>query len=411
MASHPPAKDTPLAKLHPAPWNPRSISDPRFAELKASIERDPDFLRVRPVLAMADGTIYAGNMRYRAAEALGWKTIPAIVADIPELLAKERALRDNNSWGEWEDDQLGELLRAINEGGGQVDMVGFEDDTLRRLINLEQHFNGPGGGNPDADPEAVPDVPKVAVTQPGQLFRLGNHRLLCGDSTASADVAGLMADDKAVACWTDPPYGVSYVGKTNDALTIKGDDADGVSQLITRAFALADQFLAPGSPVYCARPPGAHSLIFTRAFIDTGWRFHEELVWVKDTMVLGHSDYHLKHETIMFGYTKGPGRAGRGAKGWYGDDSQVSVFEIPRPKASPDHPTGKPVALVAAHLANSSAPGDIVYEPFCGSGTTLIAAEELGRRCYAMEIDPAYCDVIIRRWETYTGQAAERIDA
>jgi DNA modification methylase len=147
---------------------------------------------------------------------------------------------------------------------------------------------------------------------------------------------------------------------------------------------------------------------FGRIFLERGWRLHETLVWVKDSMVLGHSDYHYRHEPILFGYTQGGGKRGRGARGWYGDNSQTSVLEFARPKASPEHPTCKPVDLIERCLLNSSATAASVYDPFAGSGSTLIACENLGRSCYATELDRGYCDVIIDRWERHTGAKAER---
>jgi DNA modification methylase len=207
--------------------------------------------------------------------------------------------------------------------------------------------------------------------------------------------------------WTDPPYGVSYTGKTKDALTIDNDDASGLETLLVAAFAVADDVLVEGAPIYIAHPAGRQSVTFGRSFLDRGWRLHQTLVWVKNTIVLGHSDYHYKHEPILYGYKLGQGRFGRGGKHWFGGNDQASVFEVARPMASPDHPTSKPVELVIGCLRNSTKRGDLVYEPFMGSGSTLIAAEQLNRRCYGLEIDPRYCDVVVRRWQEFTGQKAE----
>ena len=157
-----------------------------------------------------------------------------------------------------------------------------------------------------------------------------------------------------------------------------------------------------------AHPAGPLSLTFGQVVTTLGWRLRQTLVWVKDSLVLGHADYHYRHEPILFGYLPGPGRQGRGSRGWYGDHAQDTVFEIPRPTASPDHPTSKPVALVSAMLVNSTRGNDLVLDPFGGSGTTLIACEQLGRTCRMLELDPRYCDVIVRRWEALTGQTAER---
>jgi len=173
--------------------------------------------------------------------------------------------------------------------------------------------------------------------------------------------------------------------------------------ILDAAFTNADAVLVPGAPIYIARPPGALSVTFGTAFLGVGWHLHEELIWVKDSMVLGHSDYHLRHETVLYGWKPGAARA------WYAGRTQTSVFEVPRPKASPDHPTGKPVALVAAHLVNSSEVDDVTLEPFAGSGTTMIACNMVGRRCIALELEPRYCQVIVDRWEAFTGMTAQKV--
>jgi len=232
---------------------------------------------------------------------------------------------------------------------------------------------------------------------------------MCGDSTDPVMVGILMNGQKADMMWTDPPYGVSYVGKTKDALTIDNDGGDNLYELLLSVFQRAVEYLKPGSPWYIAHPPGKNSITFGNAILEADLQFHETLIWVKDQMVLGHSDYHLKHEPIYYGWTKGPGRSGRGnheGSRWYGNNSQVSIFNVDKPKRSESHPTMKPIQLIVQHLLNSSKKNDIVFEPFSGSGSTLIAAESLSRRCYAMELDPKYVEVAIERWESATGNKA-----
>lgn len=258
------------------------------------------------------------------------------------------------------------------------------------------------------DPEEIPALPAKARTRSGDLWLLGEHRLLCGDATKARDLARLMAGEVADVLWTDPPYGVSYRGKTSRALRIVGDEAKDLDVLLPAAFGAADRVLRPGAAIYVMHPAGAASVRFGAAFVSAGWRLRQTLVWVKDRMVLGHADYHYRHEPILFGYKRGGGRRGRGHQGWYGDARQDSVLEIPRPSASRDHPTAKPVALVERCLRNSSELGARVLDPFAGSGSSLIACEELGRRAHLLEIDPGYCDVIVRRWETFTGERAKR---
>ena len=181
--------------------------------------------------------------------------------------------------------------------------------------------------------------------------------------------------------------------------------------MIAGAFRLAP--LAPSSPFYVSAPAGPRSAAFRAAIAAAGWRLHQELVWVKGTIVLGHSDYQYGHEPILYGYTPGSGRPGRGrhvGSHWYGDNGESSVLAYPKPAANRDHPTAKPVALVAHCLRNSTRPADIVYEPFAGSGTTLIAAEQLGRRCFAIELDPRYAQVAIERWQAFSGREAVKVD-
>ena len=256
------------------------------------------------------------------------------------------------------------------------------------------------------DPEEVPAVPGSPRTRPGDLWVLGQHRLLCGDATNKEDVARLMDGERADLLWTDPPYGVDYVGKTPKAMRITGDSPQGLAELLEAAFTQAGAVLRPGARIYLAHPAGPLSVLFLQAFLAQGWRLHQTLVWVKDSIVLGHGDYHYRHEPIAFGYVPGPGRWGRGARGWYGGNDQSSVIEVPRPAASREHPTTKPVELIRRCLVNSTKEGDRVLDPFCGSGSTLIACEVMGRQGHGMEIDPTYCDVAVARWEALTGRKA-----
>jgi len=391
----------PLSALRPADWNPRTISDERFGNLCRSIEADPEFLWRRPILAQVDGSIYAGNMRYRAAQHLGMTSVPAIIEDVSDQLARERALRDNQQWGEWEQDDLAALLDRLRAEGSNLDLLGFDERELQQLLDRLEH-------EPLADPDDIPSLPAEPLTKPGDLWLLDRHRVVCGDSTHPEVVAQVMDGARASCVWSDPPYGVSYRGGTKDALTISNDDAEGLDALLAGAFAAIDPVLADGAAIYIAHPTGPLSMTFMSNFVARGWRFHQSLVWVKDSLVPGHSDYQLRHEGVLFGYKAAQGRRGRGARGWYGDNTATSVFEVPRPRASPEHPTAKPVELIVPMLRNSSRTDEIVLDPFLGSGSTLVAAEQLGRRCVGVELDPRYVDVAVRRWERVTGKEAQR---
>ena len=224
------------------------------------------------------------------------------------------------------------------------------------------------------------------------------HRLACGDSTDKETVERLMAGKKADCMWTDAPYGLAYIGKTKNALTIENDTPEGLPELLRLAFGLADSIvLREGAAIYAAHPAGALHMEFDRSFVALGWPIRQVLVWVKDSMVLGRSDYHYRHESILYALKPGGERRGRGTDGWHGDNCQTSVFDIPRPKRSEEHPTMKPVALVAAMISNSCSPGGLVYDPFLGSGTTALAAAQCGMSSAGCEIDPKYVAVCIER--------------
>ncbi len=406
----PDSKTAPLSSL---------ISDPRNARLHAerNVGLIVDALRevgaARSIVIDETGVVLAGNATVTAAAQAGIDHVRIVEADGAELIAVRRsglspeqkrrlALLDNRTaeLAEWDTQMLASLAEDTDLSGL------WEPDELADLLVGETP-----PGQLLGDPEDVPDLPAEPVTQSGDLWLLGQHRLLCGDATKREEVVRLMVGERASCLWTDPPYGVSYTGRTKDALIIANDDAEGLEGLLRAAFTHVTDVLVPGAAFYIAHPAGPLSLVFLQAVTDLGWKLRQTLVWVKDRLVLGHSDYHYRHEPILYGVLPGGGRRGRGAAGWYGDDAQTSVFAVARPSASPDHPTSKPVALVVAMLGNSTMPKDLVVDPFGGSGSTLIACEQLGRRARLLELDPRYCDVVVNRWEALTGQTAERVSA
>jgi site-specific DNA-methyltransferase (adenine-specific) len=272
----------------------------------------------------------------------------------------------------------------------------------------------------NADPEAIPELPDPAVVyvEPGQTWRLGRHRVRCGDARDAGDLAALLAGASVDALWTDPPYGVSYQAKVSraearrthrrtDGAVIANDDlaAGELRTLLDTAFGHAAAVMAPGAPFYVAAPEGVSDsgdvhVVFRQALAAAGLPIHQTLVWVKDRFVLGRADYHWRHEPLLYGWKPG-------ARHYFtADRSQDTVLEIPRPARSPDHPSTKPVALVERCLANSSRPGDVVLDPFGGAGSTLIAAERLGRTAYILELDPRYVQVVLERWAALTGEEA-----
>ena len=255
--------------------------------------------------------------------------------------------------------------------------------------------------------DEVPEPPADPITKAGDLWTLGDHRLLCGDSTKAEDVARLMSGGKADLWLTDPPYGVAYEsagrrGKDNQHEKIENDSRplDEMAKFWEQAATLAHLSCSGSSSYYWFACQGGDQMMMMMSISRAKWRVRHELIWVKDQMVFGRCDYHYKHEPILYGWKQD------GTHEWNADRKQVSVLEFARPKRSDEHPTMKPVGLVAYLLGNNTTSGESVLDTFCGSGTTLIAAEQLGRKCYGMEISPAYCDVIVKRWETLTGKNA-----
>jgi len=352
------------------------------------------------------GLVVRGHGRLEAARLLGLASAPVDRQDYADEASEYADMIADNRIAELAEMDLTSLVSLLSELElGDIDMglTGFDAHELERLFACAE--------NADVVEDEVPEPPAEPVTRPGELWLLGEHRLLCGDSRRSDDVSRVMGGMRAVCMWTDPPYGVGYVGKTKDAMTIRNDEAAGLPALLDAVLANAAGALEPGAPFYLAHPAGALALTFEQAVKRSPLRVHQGLVWVKDCMVLGHSDYHYRHEPIIYGFNAGPGRSGRGSQDtsrWFGDQAQTSVLEFRRPTSSEEHPTMKPVALVAYCIRNSAPVGGLVFDPFAGSGTTLIAAEQTRRICTAIEIDPAYCDVIVARWEKLTGKKACR---
>jgi len=393
----------PVDRLTQLPGNPR------HGDIESVARSYATFGQRKPIVARREGDggiVIAGNHQLAAAQQLGWTHIAVVWVDDDDITAKAFALADNRTadLGTYDETDLLAMLQAVHEA--DIDLFAATAYDEGALADLVAALTAVAPGQ-DTEPGAAPADP---ITQPGDLVLLGEHRLLCGDATAPANVERLMDGCLADCLWTDPPYGVDYVGKTADALTIQNDTEGDIEALVSGAFALAATVLEPGAAVYCAHPAGARGLVFARLFAEA-FSFRQGLVWNKGQMVLGHSDYHYSHEPILYGYTAAPGRRGRGGEGWYGDNSQTSVIDVPKPLASIEHPTSKPVELIEHCLRNSTPAGAGVLDLFAGSGSTLIACENLSRRCYAMEIDPGYCDVIVDRWERHTGQVAERVVA
>lgn len=389
-----PPRDRPLVELRPWPENPRSIRPDRLADLMKALEADREMLNARPLVALADGTVICGNQRLLAARELGWGTLPVVTVDLDPQRARLWALRDNSSYGAWNEPALAELLADLNQQGVDLALSGFADRDLDRILT----------GLTRKEPAEAPAAPAEPSSQAGMIYELGPHRLACGDAADGELVAALFAGEQPTLVWTDPPYGVDYVGKTAQQLAIRNDESGSISTVLGGALRAATPLLATGAAFYVCCPAGPQGTVFRVCLAEAGWTHQQTLVWVKNALVLGHSDYHYRHEEILYGHLPGRGRPGRGnhrGTRWYGSNDQTSVFMVDRPSRSELHPTTKPLALIEPMLANSSRRGEFVYDPFAGSGSTLIVCARSGRRCLAVELDPGYCDVIRQRYEAF----------
>jgi DNA modification methylase len=386
-----------IGELVPAEYNPRKdlkAGDPEYEKLKKSIV---EFDYVDPVIwNERTGHVVGGHQRLKVLRELGREEIEVSVVDLSEQKEKALNLALNKVQGEWDVPSLEDLLAEIKTFDFEdVEISGFSVDEIEEI--LRGHSGRKEGLT---GPDDVPEPPKEPVTKRGDIWFLGNHRLFCGDATVDADVQRLMAGQQADMLFTDPPYGVSYVGKTKEALTIQNDRLGDTAtqQLIIDAVLRIP--LKQGGVFYVCSPSGDKETPFRVALCCTDFIIHQGIAWVKNSMVLGHSDYHYQHETLLYGWREG------GPHKFYGDRTQTTVWTIDRPKASIEHPTMKPIALCTKAIENSSKAGDLVWDSFGGSGSTLIACEQLDRKCYMMEIDPRYCDVIVKRWENFTGEKA-----
>ena len=258
-----------------------------------------------------------------------------------------------------------------------------------------------GGTSGLTDPDSTPEVQEAVVTREGDVWLLGRHRLMCGDSTDAGSVALLMAGEKADLLLTDPPYNVSYEGATKDKLTIMNDSMDSANfrAFLADAFTAADSAMKPGAVFYIWHAD-SEGYNFRGAAVDAGWTIRQCLVWNKNAMVLGRQDYQWKHEPCLYGWKDGAAHL------WTSDRSQTTVLEFDKPNRNGEHPTMKPVSLFEYQMLNSTNRGAVVLDLFGGSGTTMIVAEKNGRCARLMELDPRYCDVIVRRWQEFTGQEA-----
>jgi DNA modification methylase len=387
-----------LDRLLPYAANARTHPDEQVAQIAGSIA---EFGFNVPCLVDERGVLVAGHGRLLAAQRLGLSQVPVIRLDhLTDAQARAYRIADNqialNSG--WDDALLSAEVARLKEDGVDLELLGFPEDELDRLLD---GLDGEKGGNEDED--LVPEPPETPISRPGDLWILGRHRLLCGDATRAADVARLLGDVRPHLMVTDPPYGVDYDPSWRNDAGVSATTRTGRVSNDDRADWREAWALFPGDVAYVWHA-GVHARTVAESLDASGFPIRSQIIWSKSRFVLGRGDYHWQHEPCFYAVRKG-------ATGhWQGARDQSTVWMIGGggdEDAATVHGTQKPVECMRRPMVNNSERGDAVYEPFAGSGTTLIAAESIERRCFAMEIDPRYCDVIIERWQSFTGSKAQ----
>ena len=386
----------PIEKLIPYARNPRTHSDAQVAQIAASIA---EFGFVNPVLVDGQAGIIANHGRLLGAQALKLREVPVIVLDHFTPAQRKAYLIADNRLAElagWDDDLLRLELLDLQLEEFDLGVIGFSDEELRDLLADPDEVS-PGL----TDEDAVPDAPDRPVSIGGDLWVLGRHRVLCGNATDLEAVRRLVGGEHADLVFTDPPYNVDYEGYTEDRLKIKGDrmsDAD-FKQFLESAFHSYRNVVKPGASLYVCHASSVQRE-FQNALEAAGFEMRCQIIWAKNTFAWGHGRYKFQHEPIFYCHVA------RQSDAWYGDKSQSTLWQEKKPAANRLHPTMKPIELIERALVNSSKGGDCVLDLFGGSGSTLIACERRNRESRLMELDPKYTDVIVKRWQDYTGERA-----
>lgn len=398
----------PIEGLRPYERNARIHDEGQLEELRASIET---FGFVRPLLISSDGGVLCGHGRLEAAKRAGMTALPCVLADhLSEAQKAAYILADNRlaEHSKWDKAVVSAELIRLRDAGFDISVTGFGQEDI--MLDLPQE--------PFEDEDFDPEPQESERLPYGSLWCLGDHRLLVGDATVAEDVQRLMDGVAADLLLTDPPYGVDYEGGTCEALKIENDDLkpEAFLAFLKAAFLNARDALRPGAAFYIWHPDGEPALEFRRALRDVKLPVRECLVWIKNSPVLSRQDYHWQHEPCLTGERSEKdsescayGWRGDAAHKWHSNRKQSTVLEFDRPTKSLEHPTMKPVKLFSYLIGNSTVQGDLVLDLFAGSGTTLIACEQLGRQAYLMEKDERYAAVILRRWESLTGRKAVEI--
>ena len=386
-----------ITELSLDPANVRKHDRKNLDAIKASLRK---FGQQKPIVVDAKGIVIAGNGTMTAAQELGWTEIAAVRTELVGVDATAFAIADNRSaeLAEWED-SLADVLKALAKADVDLAELGFDENALSKISSDLV-------GDPEIDAEPQLDkADELRVkwnVESGQLWQLGEHRLLCGDSTKAFDLEKLMIGEKAALWITDPPYNVAYEGGTG--LTIQNDDMDDSSfrAFLVAAYRAADAVMNEGAVFYVWHAD-SEGFNFRGAAHDIGWKVRQCLIWVKSSLVMGRQDYQWKHEPCLYGWKEGASHF------WASDRKQTTVLEFNKPKRNGEHPTMKPIELFSYQIQNSSKTGDVILDSFGGSGTTLIACEQLKRKARIMELDAKYVAVILQRWADATGKTPVKL--
>lgn len=381
-----------LNELEPFESNPRKISEKALQNLVEKIKTSGYHQRIR---ITHDNRVIGGHQRLKALKKCGFKEVRVLVPDseMSDDEYKREVIQDNLQDGEWD-------IQILMDDWDIGDLNDWGLDTEALGMRLEKPAD-----TGLTDPDEVPEI-QAPVCMTGDVWLLGEHRLTCGDATDPAVLEILMAGEKADQLNTDPPYNVDYTGKTKDALKIKNDkktDTD-FRGFLRDSFKVAFDHLKPGGSFYIWHAD-SEGYNFRGAVHDIGQKVRQCLIWKKQTMVMGRQDYHWMHEPCLYGWKEGAGHL------WAADRKQTTILEFDRQMQNKEHPTMKPVDLIEYQIKNNTKGSDLVLDIFGGSGSTMIACEKSGRRCNMVELDPVYCDVIIRRWQDFTGYKAVLAEA
>ena len=385
------------SELIPYARNSRTHSAEQIKQIQASLR---EFGFVNPILIDSKFNIIAGHGRVLAAKAEGLEEVPCVFVDhLTDAQKKAYIIADNKLAlnAGWDVEMLKVEFEELESLNFDLSVTGFSDLEIGELLEEPKTAE-----EDEFDADAAFNEIDVPITNRGDVWKLGKHRLMCGDSTSTADVQKLMDGTRVDLLLTDPPYNVDYEGGTKDKLKIKNDSMadDTFRQFLADAFTAANEVMKPGAVFYVWHSD-SEGYNFRGACRDAGWQVRQCLIWNKNSLVMGRQDYQWKHEPCLYGWKDGAAHL------WATDRKQTTVIDFARPQKSDLHPTMKPVGLFDYQIQNNTKGEDIVLDPFLGSGTTIVACEQNGRICYGLELDEKYCDVIVMRWETLTGQKAE----